>query len=37
MEKFGMIALLSQASRFPVFDWLLTTLTYITRLECEHT
>ena len=31
VEKLGLIALLCQASHFPVFDWLLITLTYPTQ------
>ena len=31
VEKLGLIALLCQASHFPVFDWLLTSLTYLTQ------
>ena len=31
VEKLGLIALLCQASHFPVFDWLVITLTYHTK------
>jgi len=30
VEKLGLIALLYQASHFPVFDWLFTSLKYLT-------
>jgi len=31
VEKLGLIAFLCQASHFPVFDWLVITLTYHTQ------
>jgi len=31
VEKLDLIALLCQASHFPVFDWLLTSLKYLTQ------
>jgi len=31
VEKLGLIALLCQASHFPVFDWLLTSLKYLSQ------
>jgi len=31
VEKLGLIALLCQASHFPVFDWLSTSLKYLTQ------